>query len=52
MRSEKFLSLFSGPGQKRPVRVVPEERAGERHVAFSEAKLNEGEVSLGYSIER
>ncbi|GAA6101654.1 intracellular hyaluronan-binding protein 4 [Tachysurus ichikawai] len=39
-------------GQKRPVRVVPEERAGERHVAFSEAKLNEGEVSLGYSIER
>ncbi|XP_017348769.1 plasminogen activator inhibitor 1 RNA-binding protein isoform X2 [Ictalurus punctatus] len=37
--------------QKRPVRATPEDR-GERHVTFSEAKLNEGEVSLGYSIER
>ncbi|KAF4077554.1 hypothetical protein AMELA_G00209470 [Ameiurus melas] len=32
--------------QKRPVRATPEDR-GERHVSFSE-----GEVSLGYSIER
>ncbi|XP_026796872.2 intracellular hyaluronan-binding protein 4 [Pangasianodon hypophthalmus] len=38
-------------GQKRPVRAAPEERA-ERRVAFSEAKLSEGDLSLGYSIER
>ncbi|KAG7321038.1 hypothetical protein KOW79_015453 [Hemibagrus wyckioides] len=39
-------------GQKRPpVRAAPEER-GEKHVAFNEAKFSEGEVSLGYSIER
>ncbi|KAI5625135.1 intracellular hyaluronan-binding protein 4 [Silurus asotus] len=38
-------------GPKRPVRPPPEQR-GEKHVAFNEAKFNEGEVSLGYSIER
>ncbi|KAK3555409.1 hypothetical protein QTP86_015691 [Hemibagrus guttatus] len=38
-------------GQNRSVRAAPEER-GEKHVAFNEAKFNEGEVSLGYSIER
>ncbi|XP_053334976.1 intracellular hyaluronan-binding protein 4 [Clarias gariepinus] len=38
-------------GQKRPVRAAPDERE-ERRAAFSEAKMTEGEVSLGYSIER
>ncbi|XP_060790851.1 intracellular hyaluronan-binding protein 4 [Neoarius graeffei] len=41
----------AGTGQKQTVRAAREDR-GERHVAFSEAKSSEGEVSLGYSIER
>lgn len=47
----RLSSCFDSAGQKRPVRAAAEERA-ERHVAFSEAKSSEGEVSLGYSIER
>ncbi|XP_036444086.1 intracellular hyaluronan-binding protein 4 isoform X2 [Colossoma macropomum] len=38
-------------GPRRPARGPPEERV-ERRVAFNEPRFNEGDDSLGYSIER